>query len=71
MVQFILGVVAWLIKNVALLVGIVEALVKVIAGVISLTPTKKDDAFLPKVDAVASWIKRGLYFASDKLAGKL
>ena len=69
--NFILGVVAWLIKNVALLVGILEAIVKVIAGVISLTPTKMDDAFLPKVDMVASWIKKVLYFASDKLAGKI
>jgi len=68
---FILSVLAWLIKNVALLVGIVEAIVKVVAGIISLTPTKKDDAFLPKIDAIASWIKKGLYFASDKLAGKL
>ena len=68
---FILGIAAWLVKNVALLVGIVEALVKVIAGIISLTPTKADDAFLPKVDAVASAIKKALYFVSEKLAGKV
>lgn len=68
---FILSFLAWLVKNVALLVGIVEAIVKVVAGIISLTPTKKDDAFLPKVDAVASWIKKGLYFMSEKLAGQL
>jgi hypothetical protein len=60
-----------MIKNVALLVGILEAIVKVVAGIISLTPTKKDDAFLPKIDAIASWIKKGLYFMSDKLAGKI
>ena len=69
--NIVMGVLAWLVKNVALLVGIIEAIVKVIAGIVSLTPTKKDDAFLPKVDAVASWIKKGLYFVSDKLAGKL
>lgn len=69
--NIVMGVLAWLVKNVALLVGIVEALVKVVAGIISLTPTKKDDAFLPKVDAIASWIKKGLYFVSDKLAGEL
>lgn len=68
--QFALGIIAWIVKNMALIVGIVEALVKVIAGIISLTPTKSDDRFLPKVDAVASWIKKGLYFISDKLAGK-
>lgn len=69
--NIVMGVLAWLVKNVALLVGIIEAIVKVIAGIVSLTPTKKDDAFLPKVDAIASWIKKGLYFVSDKLAGKL
>ena len=69
--NIVMGVLAWLVKNVALLVGIIEAIVKVIAGIVSLTPTKKDDAFLPNVDAVASWIKKGLYFVSDKLAGKL
>jgi hypothetical protein len=66
-----MGVAAWLVKNTALLVGIVEAVVKVFAGVVSLTPTKKDDAFLPKVDAVASAIKKALYWASEKLAGKV
>ena len=70
MIGFIMAVGAWLVKNVALLVGIVEAIVKVIAGIVSLTPTKKDDAFLPKVDAVASAIKKFLYFVSEKLAGK-
>ena len=68
---FLFFIVAWLVKNVALLVGIVEAIVKVIAGIVSLTPTKKDDAFLPKVDAVASAIKKALYWTAEKLAGKV
>lgn len=71
MINFVLGVVAWLVKNVALLVGIVEAIVKVVAGIVSLTPTKADDAFLPIVDKVASAIKKVLYFASEKMAGKV
>jgi len=71
MIGFIMGLAAWLVKNVALLVGIIEAAVKVIAGIVSLTPTKKDDALLPKVDAVASAIKKALYWASEKLAGKV
>lgn len=71
MIGFIMGLAAWLVKNVALLVGIIEAAVKVIAGIVSLTPTKKDDALLPKVDAVASAIKKALYWASEKLTGKV
>jgi hypothetical protein len=71
MIGFIMGIAAWLVKNTALLVGIVEAVVKVFAGIVSLTPTKKDDALLPKVDAIASKIKAALYWASEKLAGKV
>jgi hypothetical protein len=71
MMSVIMNVLAWVVKNVALLVGIVEAMVKVIAGIVSLTPTKKDDALLPMVDRVASAIKKALYFASDKMAGKV
>jgi hypothetical protein len=71
MVGFIMGIAAWLVKNTALLVGIVEAVVKVFAGIVSLTPTKKDDALLPKVDAIASKIKAALYWVSEKLAGKV
>lgn len=68
--QFILGIVAWLVKNTALLVGIVEAIAKTIAGIVSLTPTKKDDWLIVKVDEVASAIKKALYVISDKMAGK-
>jgi hypothetical protein len=71
MIGFIMGIAAWLVKNTALLVGIIEAVVKVFAGIVSLTPTKKDDALLPKVDAIASKIKAALYWASEKLAGKV
>ena len=64
------GVLAYVVKNAALMVGVVEALVKVLGGIASLTPTKKDDAILPVVDKIASWIKKAIYTISDKLAGK-
>jgi len=70
-IHFILGILAWIVKNVALVVGIVEAIAKLIAGVVSITPTKKDDWLIPKVDAVASAIKKGLYWLSEKMAGKV
>jgi hypothetical protein len=67
----ILGkVLAWVLKNVALVVGIIEAVAKVIAGIVSITPTKSDDWLIPWVDKIASWVKKGLYTLSDKLAGK-
>jgi len=70
-VGIVKGSIAWIIKNVALLVGIVEAIAKVVVGVITLTPTKKDDPLIPKVDLVCSAIKKFLYTMSDKLMGKL
>jgi hypothetical protein len=67
----VLGLIlAWLVKNVALVVGIIEALAKVIAGVVSISPTKNDDWLIPKVDFVASFCKKWLYVLAEKLAGK-
>lgn len=65
-----LGIFSWIVKNVALIVGIIEAILKAAAGIISLTPTKKDDKIYLIVDKVFSWIKKILYTLSDKLAGK-
>lgn len=64
------GVLAYIVKNVALIVGIVEAIAKVFAGIASLTPTKKDDILVPIVDKVASFLKKWLYILAEKLAGK-
>lgn len=63
-------IVAWIAKNIALLTGIIEAVAKLITGIISMTPTKKDDNWLPKIDDICSKIKKGLYWVSDKMAGK-
>jgi len=64
------GILGWVFKNLSLLIGIVEAVIKVLGGIFSLTPTKKDDVVLAIVDKVFSWIKKVLYTISDKLAGK-
>jgi hypothetical protein len=65
-----MGIIPYLLKNIALIIGIIEAIIKVLGGVVSLTPTKKDDEFLAKVDEFFSAIKRFFYDISDKLAGK-
>lgn len=69
-VNFLMGVLSWIVKNVALIIGIIEAISKVLGGIVSLTPTKSDDKVVAVIDNVFSWIKKGLYFLSDKLAGK-
>ena len=70
MVKFLTNAIAWIFKNLSLLVGIIEAILKVAAGIVSLTPTKKDDAVVAFVDKWFSIIKKWLYTISDKLAGK-
>lgn len=70
MFQLIWALVAWLLKNIALLIGILEALVKAIVGIISLTPTKRDDKLLPHVDKVFSAIKKFLYSLAEFMIGK-
>lgn len=70
MFQIILAVLAYLVKNIALITGVLEAVAKAITGIITLTPTKKDDVLLPKVDAFFSGIKKFLYQLSEFMTGK-
>lgn len=60
----------FIIKNLALIVGIVESLLKVAGGIVSMTATKKDDAIVAAIDKGFSAVKKFLYTISDKLAGK-
>lgn len=59
---------AYLLKNSALLIGIVEAVLKAVGGIVSLTPTKKDDEVVAKIDEWFSKIKAYLYTVSDSKA---
>jgi hypothetical protein len=67
---FLNGVFAYVFKNLGIIIGVAEAIIKVAAGIVSLTPTKKDDAVVNAIDGVFSKIKKWLYTISDKLAGK-
>lgn len=64
---FITTCIAWFVKNLALIVGVVEAIAKVVAGVVSLAPIKSKDVLLQKVDNIASNVKKVLYTISDFL----
>lgn len=68
--KFILGVVAYIFKNLGVIIGIAEAVLKAAGAIISLTPTKKDDGVMAFIDKWFSAIKKFLYSISDKLAGK-
>jgi len=69
-IKFLSNIVAYLFKNLGLIVGVVEAILKAIGAIVSLTPTKKDDAIYAILDKEFSVIKKWLYTISDKLAGK-
>ena len=64
-------IIGYIFKNMALLIGIVESILKAVSGIVSLTPTKKDDAIVDMIDNAFSAIKKVLYTVSDKLSGKL
>lgn len=59
---------SYILKNLALLVGIVEAILKAVGGIVSLTPTKKDDSVVEFINTVFSNIKAFLYTLSDNSA---
>ena len=64
------NIISYIFKNMALIIGIVEAVLKAFAGIVSLTATKKDDAIVELIDKAFSAIKKVLYTVADKLAGK-
>ncbi len=67
MINWITNVLAWIVKNMAMLIGIVEAVFKLVVALLNIAPTKTKDKFLPIVDAIFSAIKKTLYGASDFL----
>lgn len=66
----ILYILAYIAKNVALVVGIFEALAKLLAGLINIfASAKQKDKLLSYVDIGFSWVKKWIYFISDKMSG--
>lgn len=63
-------IISYIFKNLALMLGILEAILKVVSGIVSMTPTKRDDALVDMIDNGFSAIKKVLYTVADKLAGK-
>ena len=64
---FLKGVLAYLLKNGGLIIGLVESALKVLGGIVSLTPTKKDDAVVAFLDKWFTKIKQLIYDLMDKV----
>ena len=63
----IMHLAAFAFKNFALVIGVVEAVIKLLAGLVSRTPTKKDDKFVAGVNKAFSKMKKFCYDFSDTL----
>lgn len=61
----ILKLAAFAFKNFGLLIGVVEAIIKLLVGIVSRTPTKKDDKILEGVNLAFSKMKKWCYDLSD------
>ncbi len=68
--DFISKVVAYVFKNLGVITGVIEAVLKAVGAIVSLTPKKSDDKVYATVDLWFSKIKKWLYDISDKLAGE-
>jgi len=71
MITFILTRVFWLasflLKNFSLFVGTVEQIFKILAGIVSLTPTRKDDILVQEIERMFdSWQKK-IYNICEKI----
>ena len=67
--QLVMSTVSWVAKNLSLIVGILEAIIRLGAGISSLTATKRDDVFMAKVDAFFPKVKKWLFSVSDMAKG--
>lgn len=54
MMNFITNIVAWLLKNVNLIVGMIKGIAMVAAGIINIFAPSKDDL----VDTIETWSER-------------
>lgn len=64
-IQFLLKILGWLSKNMGLIVGIIEQVLKVLTGIVHITPSRKDDLWVEKLDVGFAKIKAPLYKFSE------
>lgn len=68
--MLVFNLIAFFFKNLALVVGVVEAIIKLLAGLASLSATKADDDFVAGVNTKFSEFKKFFYDISDVMANK-
>lgn len=60
MMNAITNIIAWFVKNVSMIAGIVGALAKLVAGVFHFW-SPPEDSWINKVDDVLLWVQKNLF----------
>lgn len=68
MINFITNILAWIVKNINTVIGVVGAIGKVVGGLINIFQPSKDGL----VDSIDSWTKKiqGWLFKGSEVLGK-
>ena len=70
-IKFIITRIFWLasflLKNFSLFVGVVEQVLKILAGIASLTPTRKDDVLVQNMEDMFDVWQGNIYKICEKI----
>ena len=64
--RFVLGVIGYLAKNIGLILGLVEQIIKVLVGIAHLTPSRKDDEWVNKIEKAFDYVQGLIYKLTDR-----
>lgn len=70
MINAITNVLGWIAKNISLIIEVIEALLKVVGGIVSLTPSRDDDKIVNAIENKFLDIEAVIEDIAEKL-GKL
>jgi|GEM_PF-2008370 len=58
---------SFLLKNFSLFLGVVEQILKILAGIVSFTPTRKDDLLVQEIENLFDTWQKNIYIACEKI----
>ena len=64
--KFILGIIGYIAKNVGLILGLIEQIIKILAGIAHLTPSRKDDEWVNKIERIFDKLQALIYKLTDR-----
>ena len=64
-IAWLMKILGWVSKNIGLIIGIVEQILKILTGIVHITPSRKDDKWVEALDNGFAKIKAPLYKFSE------